>query len=401
MALAWSPSGDRVAIAGVEPSTFSLWDAASGRKLVEFPPQDIQDVCWSPDGRRIAGAGSDGRVWVCDPATAGTVFSAGGHSGHVTSVAWSPDGKRIASGSDDRTVKLWDPATGQETATLRGHADAVCGVYWHPDGCRLASRDARGDVRIWDATPGFLGERSATALAALDERIRRDPAGTTARRLRAEVLARRGDWDAAALAFTELDRLSASATIAYPAGWWALAGPEDRPPEFPPSAGATPARWFAPGDDPNGFVALPTDGTTAVSRVFAPRRTMVLLDVGPVSPGRLWLNEKAIGAAGRGPILVELREGWNALAVSGERNERFVRWRDFDKPADNAERLAFAGAAARAAAGQGQVESAPGEAAKAKLRRQALGWLRATLTAWFDARAKRDRPSHAPTSRGP
>ena len=54
------------------------------------------------------------------------------------------------------------------------------------------------------------------------------------------------------------------------------------------------------------------------------------------SPGRLWLNEQAIGPAGHGPILVELREGWNTLAVRGGPSERFVRWRDLNKPADEA-----------------------------------------------------------------
>src|SRR3954452_24166260 len=39
-------------------------------------------------------------------------------------------------------------------------------------------------------------------------------------------------------------------------------------------------------------------------------------------------------------------------------------------------------AAARAAAGQVQDESPPDDAAKAKLRRQALDWLKAELTAW-------------------
>jgi hypothetical protein len=220
------------------------------------------------------------------------------------------------------------------------------------------------------------------------------------------VLARRGDWDAAASDFAELARLPASAAAVYPAGWWALAGPEDRPLAFPPPAEAAPARWLAPADDPNGFVALPQAGTTAVSRVFAPRRMMAALDIGPVPPSRLWLNEKAIGAASPGPILVELREGWNSLAVRGGPGaarpksawnsrlnwntlavhggpgERFVRWRDFDKPADHAERLAFARAAALAAAGEGNVGPPLDDAAKAKLRGQALDWLKAELAVW-------------------
>jgi WD40 repeat protein len=419
-ALAWSPTGDRVAT-GDDRGRICVWDSSSGRKLLEIPcTPEVWDLSWSPDGRQIAAARWDGMASVWDAATGGEVLTLRGHSGRVVSVGWSPDGKRIATGSYDRTVKLWDPATGQETLTLRGHTGLVREVHWHADGGRLTTRDGN-NVLIWDAMPAFLAERSATSLRALAGRIQRDPADTTARRLRAEVLARQGDWDAAASDFSELARLPASAAAVYPAGWWALAGPEDQPPTFPSPAGAAPARWLAPADDPNGFVALPADGTTAVSHVFAPRRKMVALDIGPVTPGRLWLNEKAIGAAAHGPILVELQEGWNSLALGGRPGELYVRWRDFDKPADNAERLTLAQiafdhkhfaaatrlwaealetdsnlggnrraqyrykaarAAVLAAAGHATNEPPLDDAAKARLRRQALDWLKAELAAW-------------------
>jgi len=194
--------------------------------LVEARPDDgVTDLTWSPEGRRIASSGTSGvgRIW--DAATGGEVLSLRGHSGEVLSIGWSPDGNRIATGCGDRTVKLWDPASGQETLTLRGHSEKVTGVHWHPNGGRLATRDGRGNVLVWDATPGFLGERSPSTLMALGERIRRDPADATARRLRAEVLARQGEWDAAASEFAALARHHASAAAVYPAGWWALAGP--------------------------------------------------------------------------------------------------------------------------------------------------------------------------------
>jgi WD40 repeat protein len=381
-ALCWSPSGDRIATAGTD-APVRVWDATSGRLLARTSyKDDVRDVTWSPDGGRIASSGPDGIARIWDAATGGEVLSLRGHSGQVRSIGWSPDGKRIATGSTDRTVKLWDPVSGRESLTLRGHGETVTRVHWHPDGCRLATQDATGQWLIWDATPAFLGERSPTILPELDERIRRDPADATARRHRAEVLARQGDWDAAASEFAELARLPASAAAVYPAGWWALAGPADQPPPFPPPVGATPARWLAPADDPNGFVGLPADETTAVSRVFAPRRKMVALDIGPIRPGRFWLNEKAIGALGTGPILVQLREGWNSLAVRGGRSELFVRWRDFDKPPNPAERMAFARAAALAVAGQGKIEPPLDDAAKAKLRGQALAWLKAELAVW-------------------
>jgi tetratricopeptide (TPR) repeat protein len=59
-------------------------------------------------------------------------------------------------------------------------------------------------------------------------------------------------------------------------------------------------------------------------------------------------------------------------------------------------RYLAARAAALALAGQGKDEPPPGDAAKAKLRRQALGWLKTELTAWqklFESGPPQDRPA--------
>ncbi|WP_439625365.1 WD40 repeat domain-containing serine/threonine protein kinase [Gemmata sp.] len=377
--LAWSPSGDRVAT-GNDGGRICLWDPTTGRKLLEMSCNTgVGGLSWSPGGRQIASSRWDGLATIWDTSTGAEVRTLRGHSGQVLSVGWSPDGTRIATGSYDRTVRVWDAATGQETLTLRGHTAAAREVHWHPTGCQLVTRDDHGNVLTWDAMPSYLGERSPATLRDLGDRIGRDATDATARRLRAEVLARRGDWDAAAVDFTELARHPAPAAVAYPGGWWAVDGPGDRPPAFPPSDAT--ARWLAPADDPNGFVSLPQGGKTAVCRVFAPRRAVAALDIGPVPPDRLWLNETAVPLVGTAPTLVELREGWNSLAVRGGPGESFVRWRDFDRPADPLERQVFTRAAALAATGPGSAERFD-EATRARFRRLALGWLRADLADW-------------------
>jgi WD40 repeat protein/serine/threonine protein kinase len=379
-ALAWSPAGDRIATAG-QSTAIRVWDSTSGRMVTQAKPKEqVWDVSWSPDGRQLASAVWDGSVHVWDTVANREMLSLRGHSGRVMSVGWSPDGKRIASGSSDRTIKLWDSVSGQETLTLRGHADTVTGIHWHPDGCRLATRDGQGNVLFWDATLGFMSERSASTLPQLSERIQRDPTHVPARQHRAEVLSRQGDWAAAALDFAELARLPNSTAVVYPAGWWTFDGPENSVPTFPPSINDAHAQWLAPADDPNGFVLLPSDRTTAVTRIFAPSRKWVVLDFDQILPERMWLNENAVDAANFGAILVELKEGWNSLAIRGGPPEQFVRWRDFDKPADNTERLRFARAAALAANGGDQKVLPLNAAEKAQLRGRALSWLKAALS---------------------
>jgi hypothetical protein len=223
-------------------------------------------------------------------------------------------------------VKIWDTATGRETLTLRGHTDGVHGVHWDPNGYRLATRDEPGNVLVWDATAGYLAERSAATHAGLKERIHRDPGDTVARRTRAEVFARQGDWDAAAADFAELARRTGFEADCYPAGWWVVADPGDHAPPFPLAAGA-PARWVAPADDPNGYVSLPADAAVAVTRVYVAQATTVTLEIGPVRPGRLWVNGLALDSAA--PGRVELLAGWNLLALAPGNGPRelFVRFR--------------------------------------------------------------------------
>jgi hypothetical protein len=83
----------------------------------------------------------------------------------VTGVAFSPDGKRIVTCSEDRTVKVWDAQGGLELLTLKEHSGGVAGVALSPDGKRLVAGGYK--TTLWDA------DRSQTRPA--DERG--NPAG--------------------------------------------------------------------------------------------------------------------------------------------------------------------------------------------------------------------------------
>jgi WD40 repeat protein len=72
----------------------------------------IAALAWSPDGRRIAVAGAAPEVNVYDADTGAKVAACKGHSAGIYSVAFSPDSGTLATGGFDGTVRLYDASTG-------------------------------------------------------------------------------------------------------------------------------------------------------------------------------------------------------------------------------------------------------------------------------------------------
>jgi hypothetical protein len=80
-----------------------------------------REVAWSPAGDRVAVACSSGYAILLDAATGEVVRALEGHGGWVTSVAWSPDGRRVATGSRDNTARIWDAVTGTVATPVAEH----------------------------------------------------------------------------------------------------------------------------------------------------------------------------------------------------------------------------------------------------------------------------------------
>lgn len=144
--LAWSPDGNRLALA--THAGVTVVDRVTGAVRLEIPSkQAISELAWSQDGRRLSAGGSR-QVMQLDAVT-GTRLSAFS-VGILESLALSPDGTRFASGSDDGQVRLWRAIDGAPLAALGGRVSKAHAAIWDPTGERIAISGAAG-VDVWDA----------------------------------------------------------------------------------------------------------------------------------------------------------------------------------------------------------------------------------------------------------
>ena len=101
----------------------------SGRR--DLGTGDPSSVAWSPDGNRIAVASLYGRLFVMDADGNGRRRLTGGDSD--SSPAWSPDGNRLAFVREFDGVMLVD-SDGGNLHLLRRTDEDVTQLHWAPDG---------------------------------------------------------------------------------------------------------------------------------------------------------------------------------------------------------------------------------------------------------------------------
>jgi WD40 repeat protein len=157
--IAWSPSGDRIAITYDDLQGAMIWDAVSGEKLFNLQGHHgdfMADLSWSPDGSQLVTASAGSPLIVWDSMTGENILTFSDHQYAVSSVAWSPDGSRIVSTSEEGEAMIWEAATGQVLLPLftEDFTSAISDVKWTNDGRRVIVLSADGFVRIFDAESG-------------------------------------------------------------------------------------------------------------------------------------------------------------------------------------------------------------------------------------------------------
>lgn len=135
------------------------WPALNLQKIIKVQANNIHDLAFSPSGDRVAVGGGN-------PATEGIVeiFSwpegkslhvLKKHHDSVTAVAWR-DASSLASASLDRRIILWDLHTGTPIQELKGHSKGVSSLCFLNDKEKLVSTGIDQSVRVWDLTSGEL-----------------------------------------------------------------------------------------------------------------------------------------------------------------------------------------------------------------------------------------------------
>jgi WD40 repeat protein len=148
--LAFSPDGQRLAVANFGSNSVSLWDTESlGRTgRTDVKSGAVTAVAFDPSGELVISGGTDGRIEL-DTVDGASVRDLKPHVGEVHAIACSADGKVFATGGADGLVKVVALVTGEELQSLSGHAGEVFAVAFSRDSQRIASGGGDGTVRIW------------------------------------------------------------------------------------------------------------------------------------------------------------------------------------------------------------------------------------------------------------
>jgi WD40 repeat protein/serine/threonine protein kinase len=371
--LAWNPDGTYLASAGLDGKA-KVWEVATGREIFSLPADrgPVWCVAWNGDGTCLAAGSRDGTIRIVEglPGTA-TVRHFQAHERRdrdligregVRALAWSPQGDRLASGGYDGLLKVWDPIRGAELARMEAHTGWVLGVCWNPDGTQLASAGSDRLVIAWDAK---TGQNLKTMRGHNDfvEAVVWNPDGTRLASASIDNSVRIWDPRVAAEAFVLRGRPAMFHDVSWHPDGAQLA-----------AASSDGQIWI--WDATPGFEHDSTARAyPVVDRKIAGKPAN---NAEHLRFAQLAYNHKRFVAA---------TQLWSEALASDPKltDDPLMRYRYY-----------AARAACMAAAGQGRDEPPLDDAAKAKLRRQALDWMSADLTGWGRL-LESGAPQHQPT----
>jgi TolB-like protein len=145
-ALTYSSDGQLLAVAGADG--VGWWNAQTGTLIKREPARGVEAVAFSPSGNAVALGGADGRVQVIDLRVGGA-REAAKHAKPVSFVAFQPDGRVGASGDTGGVILLWDPQ-GAVLGTLEDRSNRNAVLFLGFAGTSLVALHTDMTVVTWD-----------------------------------------------------------------------------------------------------------------------------------------------------------------------------------------------------------------------------------------------------------
>jgi len=204
-AVAYSPDGSMLAVAGSEQEFVDIWDVSGRKRISALQAQEGKLVAFSPDGDLLAtDAGSQIRLWRTDTWESARAPLPLADDSVAQALKFSPDGRRLACiscSAELHEVTVWETAQWTVTHRIRdlqfmsfwaaldfapdsnaltvgdarhrlrvldlvsestdvsiqeAHSEGISAVAWSPNGAIIASGSAYsgGPIHLWDAASG-------------------------------------------------------------------------------------------------------------------------------------------------------------------------------------------------------------------------------------------------------
>jgi WD40 repeat protein len=147
----FSPDSKKIASAGMNDSSFRIWDVESGKSTVvgkDAHENYVVAVAFSPKGEHLFTAGRDGKIkmWETDGGKLVKTFE--GLKEEPEALAISKDGKRFLT-TDGKSVVLFEVESGKIIHRFEEHTDQVLAVAFLPDGRKALSAGKDNTLRLW------------------------------------------------------------------------------------------------------------------------------------------------------------------------------------------------------------------------------------------------------------
>jgi WD40 repeat protein len=172
-ALAWSPTGDNLAVGTLDGRTVMM-DLNGSVQTVSSSQDAVTALAWDDDASQLASAYGSRSICVWRVSGSPRTFSPIlarliGHTDVVRSVAFSRDGQMVVSVADDDTARLWslralDPAFAQLPLEMNC---VLTALSVSSDNQWLAAGDDHGRAYVWS----MKNQSLASSFAALDQQI--------------------------------------------------------------------------------------------------------------------------------------------------------------------------------------------------------------------------------------